>query len=48
MHSKCIYKKLGSEPAEVGFSEIEIDETHIIGNFEKNLWVFGLIERYDK
>ena len=39
---------LGLEPAEEGLPRIEIDESEVIGNSQKILWMFGLIDRSTK
>ena len=39
---------LGMEPAEEGLPRIEIDEREVIGNSQKILWRFGLIDRSTK
>ena len=39
---------LGTEPDDTGVSRIEINESAIIGNEEKVIWMFGLIDRLDK
>ena len=39
---------LGTEPDDTGVSRIEIDESSIIGNEQKVIWMFGLIDRVDK
>ena len=39
---------LGSEPEEDGKPRVEIDETELIGNSEKILWLFGIIDRSTK
>ena len=36
------------EPAEEGLPRIEIDKSEVIGNSEKILWMFGLIDRSSK
>ena len=36
------------EPAEDGKPRVEIDETELIGNSEKILWLFGIIDRGTK
>ena len=48
MHNSWRSKLLGLEPTVRGYPEIEIDESHIIGNSESNIWIFGLIDRVDK
>ena len=39
---------LGIEPDDTGVSRIEIAESTIIGNEQKVIWMFGLIDRVDK
>ena len=41
-------KPLGAEPDNTGVSKIEIDESAIIGNEQKVIWIFGLIDMVDK
>ena len=45
-----IWKKnlLGFEPSEKGVPRIEIDVSKIIGNNENTIWMFGMIDRYDR
>ena len=39
---------LGTELDDDGLSGIEIDESTVIGNEQKVIWMFGLINRVDK
>ena len=48
MHKKWQNNILGIEPSDKGVAHIEIDESKIIGNSEKVLWMFGMIDRADK
>ena len=41
-------KPLGMEPSTNGVARVEIDESEIIGNQNKILWMFGMIDRADK
>ena len=41
-------KALGMEPSTNGVPRVEIDESEIIGNQNKILWMFGMIDRADK
>ena len=36
------------EPSTNGVARVEIDESEIIGNQNKILWMFGMIDRADK
>ena len=39
---------LGLESSEKGVPRIKIDESKIIGNNDNIIWMFGMIDRYDK
>ena len=39
---------LGLESSEKGVPRIKIDESKIIGNNYNTIWMFGMIDRYDK
>ena len=47
-HTQWKNEPLGIEPAENGKSRIEIDESKVIGNSNSIIWMFGLIDRYNK
>ena len=47
-HEEWKKKHLGMEPSTNGVARVEIDESEIIGNQNKILWMFGMIERADK
>ena len=47
-HTKRKNEPLGIEPAENGKSRIEIDESKVIVNYNSTIWMFGLIDRYNK
>ena len=48
MHKKWKNNILGIEPSDKGLALIEIDESKIIGNSEKIIWMFGMIDRFNK
>ena len=48
IHNKWKKNLLGLEPSEKGVPRIEIDESKIIGNNDNTIWMFGMIDRYDK
>jgi len=48
MHKKWKNNVLGIEPSDKGVARIEIDKSKIIGNSEKIIWMFGMIDRFDK
>ena len=48
MHNEWKEKLLGLEPSDNGVARVEIDESKIIGNYEKTIWMFGMIDRADK
>ena len=39
---------LGIETTDKGVSHIEIHESKLIGNSDKIIWMFGMIDRFDK
>ena len=41
-------KQIGTEPASGGVARLEIDESKIIGNFNKVYYMFGMIDRVNK
>ena len=47
-HEEWKKKPLGMEPSTNGVPRVEIDESEIIGNQNKILWMFGMIDRADK
>ena len=47
-HKQWKNEPLGIEPAENRKSRIEIDESKVIGNSNSIIWMFGLIDRYNK
>ena len=48
MHLEWKLEKLATEPNIGGIPRVEIDESKIIGNNEKVLYMFGIIDRKDK
>ena len=36
--------QLGIEPTDEGVPKVEIDESEVIGNSQKILWIFGIID----
>jgi len=48
MHKEWKSNLLGCEPSDNGVSREEIDESKIIGNYLKIIWMFGMIDRADK
>ena len=48
MHKEWKNKILGCEPSDNGVARVEIDESKIIGNYAKTIWMFGMIDRADK
>ena len=47
MHKKWAKTPLGTEPSTNGVPRIEKDESKIIANSGRILWMFGMINRYD-
>ena len=47
-HNLWSHNYLGEEHSDDGKSRVEIDETELIGNSEKVLWIFGIIDRSNK
>ena len=47
-HEEWKKRPLGMEPSTNGVARVEIDESKIIGNQNKILWMFGMIDRADK
>ena len=47
-HEEWKHNPLGTEPSINGVPRVEIDESEIIGNQNKILWMFGMIDRADK
>ena len=48
MHKTWESNIFGIEPSGKGVARIEIDESKIIGNSDKIIWMFGMIDRVDK
>ena len=48
MHINWKKNQLGTEPASGGVARVEIDESKIIGNFNKVYYMFGMIDRVNK
>ena len=48
MPKKWAKTPLGPEPSTNGVPRIEMDESKIIANGERILWMFGMIDRCDK
>ena len=48
MNSECKLKKLATEPNICGIPRFEIDESKLIDNNEKVLYMFGIIDGNDK
>ena len=47
-HEHWKLNPLGAEPSNKGVPRVEIDESEIIDNQDKILWMFGMIDRADK
>ena len=45
MRSKWLKNPLGEEMYQNGYASVEIDESKIIGNSQKILWMLGIVER---
>lgn len=43
-HNKWKEHQLGIEPTDEGVPKVEIDESEVIGNSQKILWMFGIID----
>lgn len=47
IHKNWEFNYLRIEPSDKGISPIKIDESKIIGNTQKIIWMFGMIDQAD-